>query len=538
MRKLLRPILDIAKQLEIPEQYFEQMASWGGKVRLELARDAKFPRRGKLILVTATTPTVSGEGKTVTAIGLTQGLARTGKNVVITSREPSLGPVFGMKGGAAGGGASRIVPSTKINLHFLGDFHAIGSAHNLLAALIDSHLFHGNQLNLDPERITWPRALDMNDRALRQIAVSLDGKREGADRRSGFVITAASEMMAIVALAKDRRDLRRRLDKILVGVSKAGKPVFAAELKCTGAMMALLYEAMQPNLVQTTEGVPALVHTGPFGNSAHGTSSVISQDMALRLADYVVNEAGFAADLGAEKYVDIVSQTTGIKPAAAVLVTTAQSLRNQGEGDLEKGLPNLGQHLKIMRNFKVPVMVALNRFPNDTEEDLRRLRKYCEEQGVTSEMSTAFADGGAGAENLARTVVEMVEKGSAEAAVTPVYRLNDPLESKIQAVAQHVYGADNVRLSEKAKTKLNEFAAWGFGNLPICVAKTQYSLSDNPKVLGAPTGWQLHVTDAALSSGAGFVVVIAGNMVLMPGLPKEPRALEIDVNEVGEIVGV
>jgi formate--tetrahydrofolate ligase len=538
MPKPLRPILEIVRELGIPDAYFDQLGPYGGKVRPELARDAKFPRRGKLILVTATTPTVSGEGKTVTAIGLTQALARIGKKVVITSREPSLGPVFGMKGGAAGGGASTIEPSTKINLHFHGDFHAIAAAHNLLAALIDAHLFHGNELNLDPERITWPRTLDMNDRALRQIAVGLQSKREGAGRRSGFVITAASEIMAIVALAKDRGDLRRRLDGILVGISKSNKPVFARDLKATGAMMALLYEAMQPNLVQAVEGVPALVHTGPFGNIAHGTSSVISQDMGLRLADYVVNEAGFGADLGAEKYIDIVSQTTGLNPAVAVMVTTAQSLRNQGSGDLEKGLPNLGQHLSIMRTCGLPTVVALNRFPNDSEEDLRRLRDYCETQGVTSELSTAFVDGGAGAEDLARRVVELADKGPQEPAVTPVYRLEDPLEDKVQAVAKHVYGASGVHFSENAKAKLADFTQWGFGNLPICVAKTQYSLSDNAKLLGAPKDWELHVTDAALSSGAGFVVMIAGNMMLMPGLPKQPRALEIDVNDEGEIVGV
>jgi formate--tetrahydrofolate ligase len=538
MRKPLRRISEIVQELGIPEEYFEQLGPYGGKVRPELAQDAKFPRRGKLILVTATTPTVGGEGKTVTAIGLTQGLARIAKKAVITSREPSLGPVFGMKGGAAGGGASTIEPSTKINLHFHGDFHAITSAHNLLSALVDAHLFHGNELQLDPKRITWPRALDMNDRALRRIAVALDSKREGAGRHTGFAITAASEIMAIVALARDRSDLRRRLDGILIGVSKSNKPVFAGGLKATGAMLALLYEALEPNLVQTAEGVPAFVHTGPFGNIAHGTSSVIAQDLGLRLADYVVNEAGFGADLGAEKYVDIVSQTAGIKPAVAVMVTTAQSLRGQGAGDLEKGIPNLGQHLSILRTFGVPTIVALNRFANDTDEDLRFVREYCQEQGVLTVLSNAYINGGAGAEELARCVVEAGEKGTSQAEVTPSYRLGDTLEHKIDAVAKRIYGARGVVLEELAKAKLRDFTEWGFGNLPICVAKTQYSLADNPKLLGAPKDWELHVTDAALSSGAGFVVVIAGNMMLMPGLPKQPRALEIDVKDDGEITGV
>ena len=377
MAKSLRPIQEIVKKLELPEKYFEQIGPFGGKVRLDLLEDDAFPRRGKLILVTATSPTASGEGKTVTSIGLTQGLARIGKKVIITSREPSLGPVFGMKGGAAGGGASTIEPAAKINLHFHGDFHAIAAAHNLLAALIDAHLFHGNDLNLDPERITWPRTMDMNDRALRHITVSAESKKDGAGRRTGFVITAASEIMAIIALAKDRANLRKRLDQIVVGVTRVGAPVHAKDLQSTGAMMALLSEAIQPNLVQTVEGVPAFVHAGPFGNIAHGTSSVVSQDMGLRLADYVVNECGFAADLGAEKYMDIVYRSTGVSPSAAVLVTTVQSLRNQGEGDLEKGIPNLVQHLHILQAFGLPTVVAINRFPKDSDADLHRLERAC-----------------------------------------------------------------------------------------------------------------------------------------------------------------
>jgi formate--tetrahydrofolate ligase len=537
MSKSLRPIQEIVKKLELPEKYFEQIGPFGGKVRLDLLNDPAFPRRGKLILVTATTPTASGEGKTVTSIGLTQGLARIGKKVIITSREPSLGPVFGMKGGAAGGGASTIEPAAKINLHFHGDFHAIAAAHNLLAALIDAHLFHGNDLNLDPERISWPRTMDMNDRALRDIVVSAGSKKAGIERRTGFVITAASEIMAIIALAKDRADLRRRLDSIVVGVTRDGKPVTAKDLQATGAMMALLTEAMQPNLVQTIEGVPAFVHAGPFGNIAHGTSSVVSQEMGLRLADYVVNECGFAADLGAEKYIDIVYRSTGVSPSAAVLVTTVQSLRNQGEGDLEKGIPNLVQHLHILRSFGLPTVVAINRFPKDTDADLERLERACAENGAGYARHTAFVNGGAGAEELARRVVEIIEKHPGVHA-KQIYDTSESLEAKITKVAQVVYGASGIALSDKAKAKLEQITAWGFGKLPVCIAKTQYSFTDDPKRMGAPKGWELKVTDASLSAGAGFVVVISGSMMLMPGLPKVSRAVEVDVDAAGEIVGI
>ena len=537
MPKTLLPIQDVARKLAIPEKYFDPIGRYSGKVRLELLADASFKRRGKLILVTATTPTASGEGKTVTAISLTQALALIGKNVVITSREPSLGPVFGMKGGAAGGGLSQIEPSERINLHFTGDFHAISSAHNLLAALIDAHLFHGNDLKLDPERIAWPRAMDMNDRALRKIAVSLDSKKAGAGRQTGFVITAASEIMAIVALAKDRADLRKRLDAILIGVTREGKPVHTKDLGATGGMMALLADAILPNLVQTTDGTPAFVHAGPFGNIAHGTSSVICQEMGLRLADYVVNEAGFAADLGAEKYFDIVMRQSNIAPSAAVLVTTVQSVRNQGEGDLERGLPNFGKHMEILKGFGVPVVAAINQFPSDADADLKRLAGYCAERGVSSALSQGFAKGGAGAKTLAETVVDAMANNPTPA-VRPVYTLDDSLEEKVRKVAQQVYGADGVNFSDQAKAKLQQFAGWGYGKLPVCIAKTQYSLSDDPKRFGAPKGWTLNVTNASLSAGAGFVVVISGNMMLMPGLPKVSRAASIDVDDAGQITGV
>ncbi len=537
MKKDILPIEAIVEKLNLPEKFVERHGPYGAKLRLELLNDAEFPVRGKLILVTATTPTVSGEGKTVTSIGLVQGLEKIGKRAIITSREPSLGPVFGMKGGAAGGGLSQVEPAEKINLHFHGDFHAITSAHNLLAALIDSHLFHGNVLDLDPHAITWPRALDMNDRALRHILVNSGGKREGANRHTGFVITAASEIMAVLTLADSREDLRLRLGRIVIGQTKSGKPVTAADLHATGPMMALLGEAIMPNLVQTTEGTPALVHCGPFANIAHGTSSVLSQQMGLRLADYVVNETGFASDLGFEKYMDIVMPSSGIKPAACVLVTTVQSVRNQGGGDLEAGFLNLKKHIAIVRGFNLPAIVAINRFPNDTEEELKFLEKYCEGQGAAFALSEAFAKGGAGATALAEKVVSVIAANPDVAPETTYQRSASPLE-KITAVAQKVYGAATVELTPHAEEKLARFTKWGYGDLPACIAKTQYSLTDDPKQMGAPTGWTLHISDAVLSAGAGFLVVISGSMMLMPGLPKASRALTIDVDANGDIIGM
>ncbi|HLJ27787.1 MAG TPA: formate--tetrahydrofolate ligase [Candidatus Angelobacter sp.] len=537
MSQSLLPIESIARKLKLPDAYVEPLGRYAAKIKLDLLNDPAFPPRGKIILVTATTPTASGEGKTVTSIGLTQGLERIGNRTIITSREPSLGPVFGMKGGAAGGGKSQIEPSQKINLHFTGDFHAITSAHNLLAALIDAHLFHGNDLELDPAQITWPRAMDMNDRALRRITIDIGEKKGSLTRNTGFVITAASEIMAILALAAGLDDLRRRLDAIVIGISRSGKPVRAADLGATGAMMALLTEAVLPNLVQTTEGTPAMVHTGPFGNIAHGTSSVISRAMGVRLADFVVNEAGFAADLGAEKYFDIVMRSSGLGVACAVLVTTVQSLRNQGEGDLGRGFPNLARHLENLKKFGVPVVVAINRFPTDTDADLKRMADYCAEHGTESAMSEAFTKGGAGVEALAKKVVETIAKNP-NPNVQPIYSLEDSLEDKISKVAISIYGAAGVIFSDKARGKLQQFKDWGFAQLPVCIAKTQYSFSDNAKLLGAPSGWTLNVTDASISAGAGFIVVIAGNMMLMPGLPKVSRALSIDVDSKGEITGV
>jgi formate--tetrahydrofolate ligase len=542
MTKTLLPIEDVIAKLDVPASLFETRGPQSAKLSLDvLADDTKYPVRGKLILVTATSPTASGEGKTVTSIGLVQGLERIGKKAIITSREPSLGPVFGMKGGAAGGGRSQVEPAEKINLHFNGDFHAITSAHNLLAALIDSHMFHGNELDLDPAAVTWPRTLDMNDRALRNVTLSVTAadkkQRDGSNRPSGFLITAASEIMAILSLASSREDLRERLGRIVVGSTRAGEPVRAKDLGATGPMMALLSEAILPNLVQTTEGTPALVHCGPFANIAHGTSSVLSQMAGLRLADYVVNETGFASDLGFEKYMDLVMPSSGIKPAAAVLVTTVQSVKSQGEGDLQRGFANLEKHIGIVQGFHLPAVVAINRFPKDTDEELLILKEFCEARGAAFALSEAFAKGGEGAMELARKVVETIE-AHPEPELETTYLAGDSVEEKIGKVARKVYGAADVEYSEKAKAKLQVYERWGFGTLPVCIAKTQYSLTDDPKQMGAPTGCTLHVTDVSLSAGAGFLVVISGAMMLMPGLPKVSRAMAMDVDEHGEIIGM
>ncbi len=541
MNKSLLPIEAIAAKLDLPEELYEKRSPISAKLSLEVLKDARFDRAGKLILVTATTPTVSGEGKTVTSIGLVQGLEAIGKRAILSSREPSLGPVFGMKGGAAGGGRAQVEPAEKINLHFHGDFHAITSAHNLLAALIDSHMFHGNELDLDPDAITWPRTLDMNDRALRHVMVSVTAaekkRRDGSNRPTGFLITAASEIMAILSLASSREDLRARLARIVVGQSRKGEPVRAADLKAIGPMMALLSEALLPNLVQTTEGTPAMVHCGPFANIAHGTSSVISQQMGMRLADYVVNETGFASDLGFQKYMDLVSPLSGIKPSAAVLVTTVQSVRQQAEGDLEHPFSNLEKHIAIVQSYGLPAVVAINRFPHDTDAELDSLRQFCEARGAAFALSEAFTLGGAGAAALAQRVVDVIA-ANPQLELTTTYEPGDSAIDKIAKVAKSIYGADAVELSDRATQNLERYSRWGFGELPICIAKTQYSLTDDPKRPGAPIGWTLHVTDIALSAGAGFLVVISGSMMLMPGLPRLSRALAIDVDEHGEITGM
>ncbi len=536
MKKSLLPIQTVAQKLGVDETYLEPLSRVTAKLRLELLDDPRYAARGKLILVTATTPTTAGEGKTVTSIGLVQGLERIGKRCVITTREPSIGPVFGMKGGGAGGGRASVEPSEKINLHFTGDFPAITAAHNLIAATLDAHMFHGNALDFDPARILWPRALDMCDRSLRRITIG-QGKSNGPERQSGFIITSASEIMAIMALSRSRADLRQRLSRIALGYTRAGKLVHAEALRITGSLMALLTEAIMPNLAQTIEGTPALVHIGPFANIATGTSSILAQEMGLRLADYVVNEVGFATDLGAEKYFDVVMRTSGIEPAAAVLVTTARSVREQGEGDLTRGLANLDQHIRILQRFGVPIVVALNRFPDDTPADLDLLTAHCASRGVSTALSEAYTKGGEGCTALAKTVVDLIAR-TPHVAPRPVYSLDQSLEDKVRAVAREVYGADGVAFTEAAKKSLESITEFGFGGLPVCIAKTQYSLSDNPKLPGAPTGWTLQITDAYLNSGAGFVIILAGKMLLMPGLPAVSRAERIDVDEEGNITGL
>ena len=542
MQKNLLPIEAIAAKLDLSEADYERRSPVSAKLSLKLLdREPRDGKPGKLILVTATSPTTYGEGKTVTSIGLVQGLEKIGKRAIISSREPSLGPVFGMKGGAAGGGMSQVEPSEKINLHFHGDLHAITSAHNLLASMIDAHIFHGNALGIDPDAVTWPRTMDMNDRALRRILVSVTAagkEREGSNRPSGFVITAASEVMAILALAADRKDLRTRLSRIVIGADRAGNPVTAEQIGAVGGMMALLAEALEPNLVQTTEGTPAMVHCGPFGNIAHGTSSIVSQRMGTRLAEYVVNETGFASDLGFEKYMDLVRPVAGIPPACAVVVTTVQSMVAQGEGDMERGLANLEKHIRIVQGFGLPVIVAINRFPKDTEPELQRLEAFCTERGASFALSEAFTRGGDGAAALARKVVEVIETNP-DPKTTSTYDPGDSIAEKIEKITRKVYGGDGVEFSERAQARLEQLERWGYGSLPVCIAKTQYSLSDDPKRMGAPTGWKLRVSDVALSAGAGFVVVTSGAMMLMPGLPQTSRAMEIDVDdETGDIRGV
>jgi formate--tetrahydrofolate ligase len=488
------------------------------------------------------TPTTSGEGKTVTTIGLTQGLVKRGVTAVAALREPSLGPVFGQKGGATGGGQASLAPLDKVNLHFNGDFHAITSAHNLLAALLDTHMHFANELCVDPKEVQWPRAMDMNDRALRQIATGLGGRTNGPARETGFVITAASEIMAILALADSRSDLRHRLSEIVVGFTYAGLPVRAADLKAVGSMMVLLNDALLPNLVQTTEGAPAIVHCGPFANIAHGTSSVLAQRMGLHLADFVVNETGFAADLGAEKFFDIVMPGCGHVPAAAVVIVTLKALAAQGgsPGDsaaIERGFPNLQRHVANLKRWGVPVVVALNRFPSDREDDLERVRAYCASLGAEAALSEGYARGGAGMVDLADKVIAAARESDPNH-VKPLYERSVPLVQKIQEIATKVYGATGLSLKPAARSRLQQFEALGCGHLPVCIAKTQYSFSDNPKLMGAPTGWTLEITDATLSAGAGFVVAIAGSMMLMPGLGKTPQAQKLDVDDGGNVVGM
>ena len=540
-------IKEIAKTAGIDEKYLEQYGNYKAKVDYNLLDDKKDTPDGKLILVTAISPTPAGEGKTTTSVGLADALHKAGVNVMTALREPSLGPVFGVKGGAAGGGYAQVVPMEDINLHFTGDFHAIGAANNLIAAMVDNHIQQGNVLGIDPRRITWKRAVDMNDRQLRNIVDGMGGKMSGVPREDGFEITVASEVMAIMCLAKDIDDLKEKLASIIVGYTYEDKPVTVRDLKAQGAAAALLKDALKPNLVQTLEKTPAFVHCGPFANIAHGCNSIMATKMALKLADYVVTEAGFAADLGAEKFVDIRCRKAGLTPSACVIVATVKALKYHGgvkKEDLaaenlealEKGLPNLLQHVEnVTQHFGLPAVVAINEFPTDTEAELKLVEEKCKELGVNVVLSQVWGKGGEGGLALAEEVLRLCEK---ENHFQFVYPLDVSIESKIQMIAQKIYRADGVIFEGNAKKQLKQLEDLGFDNVPVCMAKTQFSFSDNPALLGAPRGFQITVTDLKIDAGAGFIVAKTGNIMTMPGLPKVPAAEKIDVDNTGKITGL
>ncbi|MBR2669166.1 MAG: formate--tetrahydrofolate ligase [Solobacterium sp.] len=542
----MKPITEIAKVAGIDEEYIEQYGKYKAKVDYRILKENTNPD-GKLILVTAITPTPAGEGKTTTTIGVADGLRALGKNAIVALREPSLGPVFGVKGGAAGGGHSQVVPMEDINLHFTGDFHAIGAANNLLAAMLDNHIQQGNSLNIDVRRIVWKRAVDMNDRQLRNIVDGLGGKANGTPREDGFDITVASEIMAVLCLASDIPDLKSRLAKIVVAYSRDGKPVTAHDLKAEGAMTALLKDALKPNLVQTLEGTPAFIHGGPFANIAHGCNSVTATRTALRLADYAVTEAGFGADLGAEKFIDIKCRLAGLRPSAVVVVATVRALKMHGGVPkdqlgqenleaLEKGLPNLLQHISNIKNvFKLPCVVAINAFVSDTPAELKLIEDKCHEMGINVALSEVWEKGAEGGKALAAEVIRLCEQPN-EFSFT--YDLEDTIENKLNAIATKIYHADGVELSAAAKRQAKELTELGYGNLPICVAKTQYSFSDNAKLLGAPRNFVITVKNLKVSAGAGFLVALTGDIMTMPGLPKVPSAEKIDVDENGRISGL
>ncbi len=542
----MRPITEIAKVAGVDEQYIEQYGRYKAKVDYSLLKAS--PRgEGKLILVTAITPTPAGEGKTTTTIGLSDGLARIGKNVVVALREPSLGPVFGVKGGAAGGGYAQVVPMEDINLHFTGDFHAIGAANNLLAAMLDNHIYQGNQLRIDPRRITWKRCVDMNDRQLRFVTDGLGGRVNGTPREDGFDITVASEIMAVFCLSSSIADLKERLARIVVGYTYDDEPVTAGDLGAVGAMAALLKDALKPNLVQTLEGTPAFVHGGPFANIAHGCNSVIATKMAMKLGDYAVTEAGFGADLGAEKFLDIKCRAAGLTPSAVVMVATVRALKMHGGkvktelstedlGALEAGIPNLLRHVSnIVNVYKLPCVVAVNRFPTDTDAEIELVIEKCRALGVNVVLSTVWADGGKGGEALAREVVRLCEEPGD---FSFSYGLDGTIEEKIDAIVRRVYGGAGINVTAAAKKEIARLTALGFDKLPICMAKTQYSFSDDMTKLGAPEGFVVTVRNVKVSAGAGFLVVLTGDIMTMPGLPKAPAALKIDVDEEGKISGL
>ena len=543
----MKPITEIAKTAGIDEKYLEQYGKYKAKIDNSLLNESD-KKNGKLILVTAITPTPAGEGKTTTTIGLADGMKKIGKNVMVALREPSLGPVFGIKGGAAGGGYAQVVPMEDINLHFTGDFHAIGAANNLLAAMLDNHIYHGNALNIDPRRITWKRCVDMNDRQLRFVCDGLGGRVNGTPREDGYDITVASEIMAVFCLASSMEDLKRRLSNIIVGYTYDEKPVTAGDLKAVGAMAALLKDAIKPNLVQTLEGTPALVHGGPFANIAHGCNSVIATRMAMKLGDYAVTEAGFGADLGAEKFLDIKCRMAGLTPDAVVIVATIRALKMHGGlaktelGEenleaLEKGLPNLLRHVSNIKNvYGLPSVVAVNRFPTDTDAEVELIIKKCRELGVNVVLSNVWAEGGNGGVELAQEVVRLCEEETPK--FTFSYEDDLSLEEKIEAVVKKVYGGVGINILPTAKKELSKLEALGFGKCPVCIAKTQYSFSDDATKLGAPEGFTVSVKNVKVSAGAGFVVVLTGDIMTMPGLPKVPAAEKIDVDENGVISGL
>ena len=540
-------IREVAAIAGVDEKYLEQYGNYKAKVDYQLLRDNEDKPDGKLILVTAITPTPAGEGKTTTSVGLTDGLRKIGKNAVVALREPSLGPVFGVKGGAAGGGYAQVIPMEDINLHFTGDFHAIGAANNLLAAMLDNHIQQGNALGIDVKQITWKRCVDMNDRQLRNIVDGLGGKMQGVPREDGFDITVASEVMAVLCLASDITDLKARLGRIIVAYTYDGKPVTAHDLKAEGAMAALLKDALKPNLVQTLEGTPAFIHGGPFANIAHGCNSITATRMALKLSDYTVTEAGFAADLGAEKFLDIKCRMAGLTPSAVVVVATVRALKyhggvpkadlnNENLEALEKGLPNLLQHVGNIKDvFGLPCVVAINAFPTDTKAELDLVEAKCKELGVNVALSEVWAKGGEGGVALAEEVVRLCEQPND---FHQSYELDMPILDKLNAICTKIYHADGVQLVGNAVKQVQQLEELGFGNLPICMAKTQYSFSDDASLLGAPKGFTVTVRNLKVSAGAGFIVALTGDIMTMPGLPKSPAAERIDVDENGKISGL
>ena len=541
-------INDIADKIGVPDHYVESYGKYKAKVDYRyLQNELKDNKDSKLILVTAINPTPAGEGKTTTTIGLGDALTKLGKKTIIALREPSLGPVFGVKGGAAGGGYAQVVPMEDINLHFTGDFHAIGAANNLLAAMLDNHIHQGNALNIDTRRIVWRRCVDMNDRQLRHIVDGLGGKTEGVVREDGFDITVASEVMAVFCLSSDIIDLKQNLSKIIVAYTRDGKPVTAGQLKAEGAMASLLKDALKPNLVQTLEGTPAFIHGGPFANIAHGCNSIIATRMAGKIADYTVTEAGFGADLGAEKFIDIKCRKCGLSPSAVVIVATVKALKYNGGvpkkelgaenlDALEKGIPNLLKHVEnVTTVFKLPAVVAINKFPTDTDAELDLINKKCHELGVNAVLSEVWEKGSEGGLQLAEEVLRLIDMPSS---IEFAYDLDSPIKEKIKAIAEKVYGAGNVEFSAKANKEIINLEKLGYGNLPICMAKTQYSLTDDPTVLGRPEGFKITIRDIAISAGAGFLVALTGEIMKMPGLPKVPAAESIDVDINGKVLGL